>query len=191
MRIQIVNGNILDSTDDAIILTIDGAARGMEGNVTRCFARKYSELWEDMEQEISFPLSLGQVQAVKIPAGWGCPHRFALMASTLHHKDVLFDEEKMKVIKRALSRALSLATQKGCITVAATMLTGGWRVPLLSAFESMIDVFQRFQSVNTIPLNVTIYVINESEYLDIQEYLDQNQSYLGTVGSGVHIESHS
>lgn len=49
MAMEILRGSLLDAPDDAIILTIDGAAKGMEGNIARAFTRKYPDVWEELE----------------------------------------------------------------------------------------------------------------------------------------------
>ena len=47
MSLKISRGNVLDAKADAIILTIDGAANGMEGNIARAFARKWPDVAVD------------------------------------------------------------------------------------------------------------------------------------------------
>ena len=59
MSIEIKKGNLFESKSDAIILTVDGARRGMEGNIARAFGRKYPDIWEELEYEIEYPISLG------------------------------------------------------------------------------------------------------------------------------------
>ena len=38
LMIKIVEGDVLASDADAVILTIDGAKRGLEGNIARSYA---------------------------------------------------------------------------------------------------------------------------------------------------------
>lgn len=35
MGLRVLHGNVLDAQADALIITIDGAAKGMEGNIAR------------------------------------------------------------------------------------------------------------------------------------------------------------
>ena len=58
MTMSVVNRNILDSSAEAIILTIDGAKKGMEGNIARAFAKKYPNAWELLEYEITYPIPI-------------------------------------------------------------------------------------------------------------------------------------
>jgi hypothetical protein len=40
MDLTIIKGNVLDAQADAILMTIDGSARGMEGNICMQFQRR-------------------------------------------------------------------------------------------------------------------------------------------------------
>jgi hypothetical protein len=50
--LRVLHGNVLDAIADALILTIDGAKKGMEGNIARAFARKWPEIWHELEDEM-------------------------------------------------------------------------------------------------------------------------------------------
>ena len=39
MHIEIIKGNLFESNSDVIILTVDGARKGMEGTIARAFGR--------------------------------------------------------------------------------------------------------------------------------------------------------
>ena len=48
------------------MLTIDGTNRGRYGgSITLAFARKWPEVWEEIEDELPFPLPLGEVYTMK------------------------------------------------------------------------------------------------------------------------------
>lgn len=89
MALELVTGDVLDAKADALLLNIDGAKRGMEGNIARQFARRWTDDWEDMQRDVRYPVPIGRTVAV--PWGGDCPWRLILFASTLHHLDVLDD----------------------------------------------------------------------------------------------------
>ena len=67
-------------------------------------------------------------------------------------------------------------------------MTGGWRrFPLVPAFETMLDVFTRFQSVNPASLVMTIYVINEEHFMTIEGYLIDQRYELKSATGGFDI----
>ncbi len=48
MSIQLIHHSIFTGQEKAVLLTVDGAANGMEGNIARTFARLYPECWEEL-----------------------------------------------------------------------------------------------------------------------------------------------
>lgn len=60
MNVQLINNNIFTGNEQALILTVDGAATGMEGNIARAFSRHYPECWEELSLDIDYPIPLGQ-----------------------------------------------------------------------------------------------------------------------------------
>ena len=56
MAFELVTGDILDAKTDALLLTIDGTRRGMEGNIARQFARRWPDDWEDMQRDVRYPV---------------------------------------------------------------------------------------------------------------------------------------
>lgn len=71
----------MDCSADAILLTIDGAATSMEGNIARLFQRQYPEAWEEIEYDIDYPLPLGRTLAFDVHEEHECPFKTALVAS--------------------------------------------------------------------------------------------------------------
>ncbi|MES9831906.1 MAG: hypothetical protein ABW139_06645 [Candidatus Thiodiazotropha sp. DIVDIV] len=64
MSIELIHGNLLQGSDDAIILANNGAAKGLEGNIARRFAQKYPDAWEEIGI-ITRPLSSAVSIAVR------------------------------------------------------------------------------------------------------------------------------
>lgn len=110
MTISMVNENILDSNVEAIILTVDGAKKGMEGNIARAFLNKYPTAWELLEYEITYPIPLGMSKIFNIEDDDDCNQKFCIIASTLHHLDVLEQSNKRNTINSALRYALTQAS---------------------------------------------------------------------------------
>jgi hypothetical protein len=61
MSLLIKYGSVLEAKTDAVILTIDGSAKGMEGNIERAFARKCPDVWKELEDKIPYSLGYGEV----------------------------------------------------------------------------------------------------------------------------------
>ena len=79
--LQLVHTNVLDATADALLLTIDGQARGLRGNVAHSFQRRWPEDYADFEAQLRFPIPLGA--AVRIDADTDSPWRTIIFVSTL------------------------------------------------------------------------------------------------------------
>lgn len=139
MALELVTGNVLDARADALLLTIDGAKRGMEGNIARQFARRWPDDWEDMQRDVRYPVPIGRTVAV--PWDGDCPWRLILFASTLHHLDVLDDRQKRSVIRTSLTEALQLCVRHHATTLAMALLQGGWRLSAENALQEMRSTY--------------------------------------------------
>jgi len=161
MSLRIFNGNVLDAKADAIILTVDGSAKGMEGNIARAFARRWPESWSELEDEIPYPLPLGEV--FDYAPSSECAFRLILIASTLHHKDAFTGAFKKGVVKTALENAISLASGYGIKTIATALMSGGWRLSRSSAFMAMVEGYAA--------------ILQKGKDTSIDIYIQDNQHY--------------
>ena len=127
--------DVLDSQADALLLTIDGQARGLRGNIAHAFQRRWPEAYEDFESQLRFPVPLGS--AVRVDADTDSPWRTIIFVSTLHHLETLDDPGRLDVIGRALASALALAARTGLRTLATTPMKGGWRLDVAEAYRTM------------------------------------------------------
>ena len=141
MALEIVTGDVLDLAADALLLTIDGVKRGMEGNIARQFERRWPDDWEDLQRAVRYPVALGRT--VAMPWDGDCPWRLVLFASTLHHVDVLDDQQKRRVIRSSLSEALQLCDRHRASSLATAVLQGGWR---LSPEEALLEMRTAYQA---------------------------------------------
>ncbi len=140
MGIEIVTGNVLDTTSEAILLTIDGAKRGMEGNIARQFAKRFTDDWLDMQRVLKYPVPIGRT--VVLPWDGDCPWRYILFASTLHHLDVLDDQQKLRVVHLALAEALQHCVRLHIKSLASAVLQCGWRLNFADALAQMQQTYQ-------------------------------------------------
>ena len=133
--ISVVNANVLDVPASALLLTIDGSRRGMEGNVARQFAARHAQDWGDMLRVLKFPTPLGR--CVAVPWDGDAPSRLYLFAATLHHVGVLDEADKTAAVTRAFHEAMRLCTRHGARSLATPILRGGWRLARDDALRIM------------------------------------------------------
>lgn len=168
MNIKLINSNIFSGKEQAIILTVDGLAQGMEGNIARAFARLYPECWEELSFDIQYPIPLGQSRLYEIDEGLAedenCPYRYVLLASTLHHLETLDNQQKTQVISQALTSSLSLAAQKSIKQLATAALSGGWRLSEMDALHAMVNAYQQLSEVNQQIPTLNIYMMEKAKY---------------------------
>lgn len=139
MKFELITGDVFDTQADALLLTIDGTKRGMEGNIARQFARRWPDDWEDMQRDVRYPVPIGRTVAV--PWDGDCPWRLILFASTLHHLDVLDDRQKRSVIRTSLTEALQLCVRHQATKLATLLLQGGWRLSAEDALREMRSTY--------------------------------------------------
>ena len=158
-----MQGNVLDAATEGLILTIDGMRRGMEGNLARAYARRWPDSFEEIGYDIPYPLPLGRTFAVRLDDD--SPFRLVLIASTLHHLEVLDEGQKAAVTTNAFREAIALAQRFRLRSLATTVMSGGWRLPLRSAFHLMLRQ-ARPLSCQDSRLSLEIYVSDEADLND-------------------------
>lgn len=161
MGLRILHGNVLDAKTDSIVLTIDGLAQGMEGGIARAFAKKWPEAWEEIECEIPYPMTLGEVIGVEPSSGF--PFLLVMIASTLHHKDTLTESDKKGVVRTAIIEAMHIASGYDIKSIAAPVMSGGWRLSPSSAFMAMVEAYEEFLQKGK-DLSLHIYVLDTRQY---------------------------
>lgn len=171
MKDHLVLGDVLAAEADALILTIDGAMRGMEGNIARAFARRWPEDWEAVEESVAYPLRVGDAVAVKLD-DTDCPFRLILVAATLHHLETLDDGEKCAVVRQAFRRCLELAVRCRAVRVATAVMTGGWRLTPEAAFAAMVAAWRGFASRERLRLTVCTLDVALYQQWSTQDRLD-------------------
>lgn len=151
MGFEVVTGDVLDADTDALLLTIDGTQSGMEGNIARQFARRFSEDWEHLQRGVNYSVPIGRTVAV--PWKGNCPWRLLLLASTLHHVGVFDEQQKLRVVRSALAEALQLCVRLRINSLATAVLQGGWRLDAQTAMNAMQSAY-RFASCPQVRLLV-------------------------------------
>ncbi len=132
---ELLQIDVLDAQAEALLLTVDGAKAGLEGNIARQLARRWPDDWHDMARAIRYPIPLGRTVALEWEGD--APWRLYLFASTLHHTDILDDAQKVSVVSAAFFEALQLCAKHRVATLATPVLQGGWRLPKEVALETM------------------------------------------------------
>lgn len=174
MHIEVIKGNILESDAEAIILTVDGLQKGMEGNIARTFQRNYPDAWEELEYDFEYPIGLGSAKIYPIHNDLECKNKFCILASTLNHMDILENSEKIKVLSSALRNSLILSSRRGAKSVCSIILSGGWRLELIDAFNEMINTYNRYKTSTINVPSLHIYIIGSREYEEIETYINDN-----------------
>ncbi len=165
MTLSINHGNVLEAQADALVLTIDGARKGMEGNIARQFARKWPEVWQEIEDEIPYPLPLGQVFDYEPVAE--CPFKLLLVASTLAHTGNLTEHYLKGFVRTSFEEALTRAAEYNISKVASAVMSGGWRLKPQAAFLAMMDGYES-AARNGIDIVTEIYLPDQQQYLHIK-----------------------
>lgn len=161
MSINIFQGNVLDARADAVVFSIDGSAKGMEGNICRQFEARWPDVWREVQDEISYPIPLGRVFDYE-PAG-DCPFCWIILASTLNHKDALSASVKKGIVSTALERSLKIVAGYGAKKIASTIMSGGWRLPQEAAFLAMIDGYEEARQ-SGIQVDLDIHILDPDQY---------------------------
>ncbi|MCG8316404.1 MAG: hypothetical protein MI976_24600 [Pseudomonadales bacterium] len=174
MSVEILHGNLLDKKAEAVILTVDGASAGLEGNITRAFGRAYPDAWEELEYLVKYPIPLGTAKIYPIATDLDCPFRFALFASTLHHIETLTDSEKIDVMRTALNSSLLLATSKLLGTLSCGLMSGGWRLGVEETLEAMLNTYSVYASGRDNVVDLNIYLLSNKEFNVVSSYISTN-----------------
>lgn len=138
MRITLHHGNVLDARADALVLTVDGDARALEGNVARQLRKRWGDdAWEAVEGGLAFPIALGG--AAWVEAGEWLPFRVVFAAAVLDHRGRVDAAGMFTVVRDAATRVCERARALGLGRVASPLLKGGWRLDASRAFRAMVE----------------------------------------------------
>ena len=166
IRVSIVEGDLLESTTQAIMLPIDGVLPGNAdttliqrslGRLARAFARRYPEceLVDEIDAQVTFPLVPGRVGHVELPDG--SPFRVALLLSMLpHHADQTSDEAVRAAAAGAFAQALSVCDTLAVESVAVPLLKAGWRVPTGAAMSLMLKALASANARHSLTVEIRI-----------------------------------
>jgi len=162
ISLQFVNGNVLDIAADAILLTVDGMAKGMEGNIARAFARRWPDIWDKVKEEIPYPLPYGSVFDYE-PDDPDCPFKLVLIASLLPHREVTAPAQK-GFIRSSFDAVLRCALHDYRLaSLAAPLLKCGWRLSAQEELLAMIDAVDA-PGVKGLSGVVSIATLDAAEY---------------------------
>lgn len=171
MSIDLLQKNLFDGLDEALILTIDGAAKGMEGNIARAFARLHPDAWEEIDYNLKYPIPLGTAKVVEIHPDLKCQYKFCFIASTLNHLHVLTDQEKLNVLSSALRQVLSIGAARGIKSIGTAVLAGGWRLPIEVAFDQICKTYSNAKALSSATPKLNIYVLENTEHERLRQHM--------------------
>lgn len=171
VRLEIAQGHLLEGREDGLVLTVDGAARGMEGNLARLFCRQYPDAWEDIEDRIVYPIPLGSAQLFELDPDIASRFRFVFIASTLHHLDALSEEQKLAIQGNALRAILALAERKGLRSIATALMVGGWRLEAPRALDQMVATYLRALSQSARTPLLRLRILELPQYQTLVEHV--------------------
>jgi len=83
--LKLLHNNVFDVVADALLLTIDGQARGLRGNVAHAFQRRWPDAYEDFESRLRYEvIRRGLRSALDVAARAGLQSR-AIPDTALTH----------------------------------------------------------------------------------------------------------
>jgi len=144
MKLKINNESLFGRTSDAILLTIDGAAKGMAGKAARMFGELYPDIWHFVESQVEYPVKAGSCFSISIPS---CtPFKVVFLAATLTHLPNIQNAGQKSLALKAFNMAIRDATVLGVKTIRCGLPIGGWRVDPLNAFMILSQILEKTYS---------------------------------------------
>jgi|SRR5262249_12176962 len=128
--LSVVQGDVLSSQADAILIPVDGTfvpqagqVERLLGNVGRQFLRRFpeAELLEEVEAQVDLPLPRGSACMLELSVG---PFRCAILVSTLHHVESLDDRAKRALVRASFGAAIRVAVGAGRTSPTTAVLQG-------------------------------------------------------------------
>lgn len=166
MRLELRAGNVLDASTDALLVAIDGATGGMEGNVARQFrARWGEETWEEIEGAWELPLPLGRASLAMAPP---CGRIGAVVALSMlpHDGTVPYRSPAMRsVVTSALVHAARLCALGNLRRIAGALPHGGPRLSADEAFAAVVSAIDATADLPDLALTIWSIVPEHHEHL--------------------------
>lgn len=122
MTYKLVQGNILTSEAEAIIISVDGDHPKMIGSIGRRLQELIDDerTWSDIITAARFPIGAGDVRVVSLEDA-DVPFAFAIFVSMFNHLN------NRTEVAQGYYNALAAASNWKFRTVATALHTGGWR----------------------------------------------------------------
>lgn len=167
MELKIIPGDIFTDASEAIVVSIDGTAKDMEGRLARRFERHYTDLWKEVTSLISYPVPLGDIFTFR--AEVAAPYKMVVAAGQINHIDNLSFEEEKSVVFTVFSKTLRDCLKYGIKSLACTPMKGGFRLDSFNAFLAMWQAVEKEVGYHK-PLDINLYVLEEEDYKVIYNY---------------------
>jgi hypothetical protein len=157
VQLRIVEGDLLESGAEAVMLPIDGTLPVHAS--TALIERSLGRIARSFHAQVDFPLPLGSAAPVEL--GTDGSFRVAIVLSMLaHHADRTSDDQLRAAAAGALAAGLGLCDALGLASVAAPLLKGGWRVSSQVAMTLMLRTIASAQPRH--PLAVEVRLLGDA-----------------------------
>jgi len=167
MKLKISNESLFDRTSDAIILTIEGVAKGLAGKAARMFGELYPEIWQFVESQVEYPVKAGSCVSISIPSG--TPFKVVFLAATLTHLPDILNASQKALALRAFNLAIRDATVLGLKTIRCSLPIGGWRIDPLNAFMILSQILEKNYS-STKGMELQLCVLEEDVFESVRRF---------------------
>ena len=136
-----LEGNILDATADAIILTIDGSSAKSMGSVAAQMVERLKRDWRTAEEDIEFPIPLGNIKIMTVYEG-SVAFRHVFLLSAIDYDEQVTPRQRQEFVQKGLIRALTTAAAMGLKSVACPHMRFGWRVSDAEMAQTMLKTHE-------------------------------------------------
>ena len=133
-------------------------------------------MYKRQEYEITYPIPIGMAKIFNIEDDDDCNQKFCIIASTLHHLDVLEQSSKRNIINSALRYALTQANNHQLKSLCTTIMKGGWRLELEDALVQMITTYSSFANAYIGAPRLEVCIDNVEEYKRIATFAEAEYS---------------
>lgn len=139
IQVSLETGDLFDCLPDSLVTPIDGDGPGAEGRLLHRLEQLTpgGQVVGRVRSSLAAPMALWGARRIDLPPG--APIRVLVVVHTLPHRDIPAVAERFAGVTSATERAVRLCHAESHVrSVAIPLLTGGFRLPPLSALSAML-----------------------------------------------------